>query len=195
MPVAPAIRKSLVSIVKMDDDEQIVYGEVYAPYRLDFHGEFMLPEDIKKMAHRFMQLPLGNAIDTQHDNVPNGSYPVESFIVSEGDDDYTPGAWVLGVKVPDDGLWKRIKNGKINAYSFEAMVTPREAEIEYYVIRDHVGFTQKSGDHEHAYFVQLDEEGNVVSGYTSPGLDGHVHKISHASITEREDGHSHRYFM
>ena len=191
----PLTRKVVVTIIKTDDDEQVVYGEVYAPYRLDAHGEFMFPDDIKKMAHRFMQLPLNNVIDTQHDNVPNGSYPIESFIARDDDPDYTAGSWVLGVHIPDGDLWKKVKNGKINAYSFEAMVTPQEAEIEYYVMRDHVGYTQKSEDHVHAYFVQLDPEGNVINGYTSPGLDGHVHRIVSASITEREDGHSHRFFM
>jgi hypothetical protein len=68
-----------VPIKKTDGEKQIVYGEVYAPYVLDTYGEFMTPEDIETMAHRFMQLDLTKVIDTQHDNQPNGSFPVESF--------------------------------------------------------------------------------------------------------------------
>jgi hypothetical protein len=64
-----------VPIKKTDGEKQIVYGEVYAPYILDTYGEFMTPEDIEVMAHRFMQLDLSKVIDTQHDNQPNGSFP------------------------------------------------------------------------------------------------------------------------
>lgn len=179
----------------MDEEKRIVYGEVYAPYRLDTYGEFMLPDDIEVMAHRFMQLPLAQTIDTQHDNVPNGSYPVESFIVRDGDPDFTPGTWVLGVKVPDDRTWEAVKDGKLNGYSFEAMVVPVEYEIEYVVMRDHVGSVEPAMDHSHAYYVEVDADGQVVGGWTSPGPDGHVHQIKRASLTEKADGHTHRFFL
>lgn len=42
------------TIKSVSGDEQIVYGEVYAPYVLDSHGEMMLPLAIKQLAHRFL---------------------------------------------------------------------------------------------------------------------------------------------
>lgn len=87
----------------------------------------MTAEDIKKLAHRALKLDLAVIIDTQHDNVPNGSYPVESFIARSGDPDYTEGAWVMGVKVPDDATWEKVLKGELNGFSFEAMVTPRKS--------------------------------------------------------------------
>lgn len=197
MTTTPEKREHVVRIKNIDEAKRIVYGEVYAPFQLDSHGEFMLPEDIEAIAHRFMSLDLSSVIDTNHDNVPNGSYPVESFIARADDKDYTPGAWVLGVKVPDDVVWGKVLRGDLNGYSFQAMVKPQEMEVVYAVLRDHVGETEKEKDdgHTHSYFVQLDEEGRVVGGWTSAGPDGHVHKIIHGTATSKEAGHAHRFFL
>lgn len=184
-----------VPIRKTDEEKQIVYGEVYAPYVLDTYGEFMTPEDIELMAHRFMKLDLSKVIDTQHDNQPNGSYPVESFVAREGDPDYTPGAWVLGVHIPDPELWQSVKTGMLNGFSFQSLVKPTSVDVEIDVIRDFVGETELSEDHHHTFFVELDEIGNVVGGRTSKAADGHYHEIKWASVTGRSNGHSHRFFL
>jgi len=184
-------------IRRTDDDERLIYAEVYAPFVLDTYGEYMTAEDIRVMCHRFMQLDLTQVIDTNHDNVANGSYPVESYIARAGDPDFTEGSWVLVVKVPDDSLWNAVKSGTLNGYSFEAMVRPVNTVAEVAVIRDHVGQTirDKGSDHEHTFFVQVDEKGLIRKGVTSPGPDGHVHHITRASYTEKAgaDQHSHRF--
>ncbi len=185
-----------VKALKFDGDKQIVYGVVYAPGVLDTYGEFMTAVDIEQMAHRYLKsADLKNSIDTRHDNNPTSSYPVESFIARKGDPDYPEGAWVLGVKVPDEVLWNRMKSGELNGFSFEAMVVPVEMNIQYEVIRDHVGPTERTADHEHMLFVQVGEDGKVIGGSTSKAADGHVHLITRASVTETVEGHSHRYFL
>lgn len=187
---------SVVSIRRIDEERRIVYGEVYAPNTLDTYGEFMLPEDIEEMAHRFLKTDLSNSIDTNHDNVPNGSYPVESYIVRWDDPDFTVGSWVLGVKIPDDDIWNKVKSGDLNAYSFQSLVSPVKYEAEIDVIRDHAGLVEKhkSDGHDHAFFLQLSDEGQVIGGETSL-VNGHRHKIMRASITEKASGHNHRFFI
>lgn len=188
------VRTHEVLIKRIDEAEQIVYGEVYAPYVLDTYGEFMTAHDIRLMAHRFMKLDLSSVIDTNHDNLPTPSYPVESYVAQEGDPYYTPGSWVLGVKV-DDESWVKIKSGELNGYSFQSMVKPVEVEVYYSVVRDHVGQTEKADDdHEHVYFVEVDADGKVVGGRTDV-VNGHSHQIRKASVTEVVGEHSHRYFL
>lgn len=193
-------RSHICPIRRTNDDERLVYAEVYAPNTMDTYGEFMSAEDIKLMAHRFMQLDLSQSIDTNHDNVPNGSYPVESFIARADDPDFTEGAWVLGVHVPDDAVWEAVKSGELNCYSFEAMVRPVDYRVKVATIRDHVGSTKsaeddKGTDHSHLFFLQVDETGLIRKGVTSPGPDGHVHEITGPSYTQRagDDGHNHRF--
>lgn len=188
-------RKMTAMVRRIDADRRIVYAEVYAPNVLDTYGEFMLVEHVEEMAHKFMQLDLANVIDTNHDNVPNGSYPIESFVARAGDPDFTEGAWVLGVKCPTDEVWEAVIRGDLNGFSFEAMVNLVEYDVECSVVRDHVGETRtiKGVDHEHLFFVQVDDRGRVVRGMTSPGPDGHTHIIKHGTMTEKVSGHSHRF--
>lgn len=190
------IVNSYSKIMKMDADNQIVYGVVYEPHVLDTDGEFMLPEDIEKMAHRFMQLDLSKSIDTNHDNIPNGSYPIESFIAVKDDPLYPVGAWVLGVKV-SDATWKDVKGGLINGFSFEAYVKTEKMDIKYKVQRDHVGKTAESNDHEHTFFIEVDNMGKVKGGHTDI-VNGHSHKIGCGTATlfaDDGDEHTHRYFL
>jgi hypothetical protein len=190
-------RSRIVRIKRVDADKQIVYAEVYAPYVLDTYGEFMVPEDIEIMAHRFMRLDLNNVIDTNHDNVPNGSFPVESFIARDDDPDFTPGAWVLGVKIVEQEIWDKVVRGELNGYSFEAMVSLVEWDLDVQVVRDHFGETTtlRGVDHEHMFFVQVNEKGRVVKGWTSEAPDGHTHDIRHGTVTEKAgaDNHAHRF--
>ena len=186
-----------VRIKRIDENRQVVYGEVYAPFVVDTFGEMMLPEDIEIMAHRFMQQThMQRAVDTEHDNHSNGSFPIESFIAREEDPDYTPGAWVLGVKVADRTIWGAVKRGELNGFSFQALVKKVPALVSIEVFRDNFGVTELGGEEEHShfYYVEMDEMGKVVRGQTSDDND-HSHKIIGGTATEPANGHSHRYFI
>lgn len=197
-PVQTQKQERMVRAMKFDDEKQIVYGMVYAPDTLDTYGEYMKAEDIELMAHRYLKtVKLDASIDVKHDNVARDAYPVESFIARKGDPDYPEGAWVLGVKVEDATVWASIKKGELNGFSYQAMVAPVEETVTYEVVRDHVGPVCKAEgfEHDHVMFVQLGDDGKVLSGRTSKAADGHFHEITRASVTEAADGHTHRYFL
>lgn len=193
-------RSKIVRIKKTDDDLRIIYGEVYAPYVLDTYAEFMTPEDIVEMAHKSLQKDLSSFIDTNHDQTANGSYPVESFIARKGDPDFKEGAWVMGVKVVRDDIWQKVKKGELNGFSFQALVIPKEMDIEYLTIRDHVGTTYKAEqeghkDHDHVFYVEVDEKGTIIGGWTDEGPDGVAHRIIRGSVTQMANGHNHRFTL
>lgn len=182
-----------VRIKRIDEDHHIVFGEVYAPFILDTYGEMMLPDDVEKLAHRFMEMNLTRAIDTQHDEVPNGTLVLESFIAREGDPIYTKGAWVLGVKIIDDLLWAAVKEGKINGYSFQGLVRKLPAVVEVEILRDNLGITELGGknDHAHLFWLEMDDDGRVMKGRTTTD-ENHSHLIIAGTATEPANGHSHR---
>ena len=184
-----------VKSVSTNDDEQIVYGEVYAPYVIDSHGDMMLPEDVRLMAHRFVSRGLIDQIDVMHDNKVIKAAAVESFIARAGDPVFNTGAWVMGTKIDDREVWLRCKRGDLAAYSFEAMVRKDEADIELLIQNQVFGYTEKALDHEHAFFVELGDDGRVVGGRTSKAADGHYHVIKFGTRTEVEQDHTHRYFL
>lgn len=194
VPVAKSVRANC-TIKNVSGDEQIVYGEVYAPYIIDTHGEMMLPEDVKLMAHRFLSLKKNDKIDLMHNNKAIKASVVESFIARPNDPLYTEGAWVLAVKIEDADVWADVKAGKFNGYSFEAYVYKREAEVVFEYLPVHVGFTEKNDGHFHLFYVEVGADGRVTTGHTSAADDGHVHKITLGTATAATNGHAHRYFL
>ena len=188
-------KSHFVKIKRLNEDQQIAYGEVYAPFVLDTYGEMMLPADIELMAHRFMELShVAAAIDTNHDNQSNGSFPIESFIARTGDPDFAEGAWVLGVKVVDEAVWDLMKRGVLNGYSFEAMVRKLPAVVELEVTRDNVGETEEANGHTHLFFAELGDDGVVKEGRTDT-VSGHDHLIIAGTATEPAHNHAHRFFI
>lgn len=199
MRAAAASLRAPFSIKKFDSDEQIVYGEVYAPYVIDSHGEMMLPEDVRKLAHRFLLEKKTDRIDIMHNNKAINASMVESYIAKANDPDYAEGAWVLAVKVYDENVWSDIKAGKLNGYSLEALVYKQDAEVIYDYLPFHYGFTEENDGHFHAFFVEVDKDGSVTGGYTSEEEDGdgvlHSHDVLAGTATARSNKHAHRYFL
>ena len=193
--ISPKKTEHFVRIRRVDADRQVVYGLVYEPNVIDTWGEMMLPEDVALMAERFAKdVKAEKAIDTQHDNVPNGSLPIESFIARADDPDYPEGAWILGVKVEDTEVWEAVKSGELNGFSFEAMCRKMPAVVDVELFPHNVGVTKATLNHTHLYLARMDDNGVVVGGRTSTDM-GHSHAIIAGTATEIENGHSHRYLL
>lgn len=175
-----------VRIQKKDADKQLVYGVVYAPGEIDSHGEAMMAEDIELMCHRFMKLVAkrgGEVIDMEHDNVAIAAYPVESYIETEDGKDWPKGSWIMAVKVDDPTIWAKIKKGLINGFSFEAYVSKLATVVEVATDVDFFGKTSKNEDHDHVFYLEIDEEGRIIGGCTSYDM-GHRHDITSGTATE-----------
>ena len=185
---------STCPIKKVDVMRQLVYGEVYAPMEVDSHGDIMFSEDIETMCHRFMRLHLAMTTDVEHDNIARQVYPVECFIARANDPDFAEGSWVLGVKIEDPDVWAKVENGDLNGFSFEALVKPRTVVADVEVMQDNFGRTVKSADHDHLFFVELNDDGRVTRGRTNT-VNGHNHEIKRGTATEVAENHSHRYFL
>lgn len=183
-----------MSIVCKADDQQIVYGEVYAPDRPDAQGEFMRRDEIRKMAHEFVRSGKMSQIDVLHDNkVVKGCSVVESFVAEDTDTRFLPGSWVVGVHIPDKGLWDRVKKGEINGFSMEALVARHDQEVEIDIPPVVTGMTSKSEGHDHVFYVTYDDAGKFKGGVTN-SVNGHAHTIVAGTHTQPgPGGHTHRF--
>lgn len=190
MPTHTTVFKSV------QEDERLVFAEVYAPLRPDSDGEFMDAEGIKKMAYEFMQRMELDSVDSYHSNelVP-GCCVVESFIARKGDPDFIEGSWVVGMHVNNDSMWDKIKKGEINGFSMEAMVqkvvVPVTMEIPPVV--QGKTFKNEAEGHDHTFYVAYNEDGKFLGGRTDAGPDGHYHIIKRGSVTDESSGHTHRF--
>jgi hypothetical protein len=175
----------------VNEEKRIVYGVVYTPNMLDSLKGFTDKEEIEKLAYRFMSLDLTKVIDTQHDNIPNGCYPVESFIARDKDENFPEGSWVLAVKVTDEDIWNNILQGKFNGYSMEILTKVKPYTIKYSNFNNYVGKTEDNKTHSHYYYLEFDSQGRILRGRTSED-DGHFHEVKTNSTTQVANNHSHR---
>ena len=182
-----------VRIKKLDQEEQIVFGEVYAPRFPDSQGDFMTPDEIRKMAYNFLRKGVTSNIDVNHSQKQSGSYVVESFIAREDDPIFIPGSWVIGVKVPDPAIWRMVKSGELNGFSLDGLGIRHETTFEIEMPELLKGETDSIGGHLHVFTVKFDEDGNFLGGVTDPGPNGHVHQIVRGTVTESADNHTHRF--
>jgi len=187
-----------VPIKKLDEALQVVYGEVYAPNMLDSDGDFMTAPEIQSMAHRFLKSNnLGN-IDIMHDGVLTTSHVVESFIVTEVDGLYIPGAWVVAAHIPDAVIWGLILSGDLNGFSMEGAAVRKPAtvtvDIPSYVEGTVLPVEGDESGHAHTYRIEFTPKGLFNGGVTSFS-EGHQHLIKRSTITEASggDAHVHRY--
>ena len=193
-----------IAISKRDAAKQIVYGAVYVPYVPDSQGDYMTPEEIEKVAHRFLKSGRVDCVDTEHNLVKNGAAMVESFIARDGDPDFpVPGTWAVGVHIPDKAEWAKAESGEIGGFSMygTGRRVPRMVEIE--VPDDGVlfGKTEAStgtAPHTHIYALDFDAKGNFLGGETDE-INGHSHLIKKGTVTEtglidgKDDGVAARY--
>ena len=94
--------------------KRIVYGEVLAPDEVDGQGDVVRAGEIEAAAHRF--LAAGGVVGGMHRDFSGVGRVVESFIAREGDAAFTPGAWVLGVRLCPDA-WERVRRGEWTGFS------------------------------------------------------------------------------
>ena len=182
-----------IHIKKLDQEEQVVFGEVYAPGFPDSQGDYMTPHEIKKMAYNFLRKGNMSNVDVNHSQTPSGSYVVESFLARPDDSIYIPDSWVLGVKVPDAGTWGLVKSGELNGFSLDGIGVRTDTVFEIEMPELLKGETDDVKGHRHDFTVKFDDAGNFLGGRTSYGRDGHFHKIDRGTVTETVNGHSHRF--
>lgn len=112
------VSKGLVAISKVDEEQRLVKGVVYKPFELDAHGDWMTPEDIKKMAYQFMEDLNIQEVDTNHDLENVDAFVCESYIAKSADPEgYPEGSWVVVVKIKDDEVWNGVLLGEFNGFS------------------------------------------------------------------------------
>lgn len=195
----PECQMASYRITKVSDgDQQLITGQVYAPDVLDAHGHYMTKEELQKVAHDFMRNRLTHSIDLQHNNRLVSAHIVESFIARKGDPDFDEGAWVATVKIDDDVVWKAIKDGEINGYSFEILTFRKDTIVEIEFEAWYYGFTDPDphDKHYHPFMVRMDENGGIAWGKTGPGSDGSpAHTITNSNITDATDGRTHRIHL
>lgn len=111
-------QECMVSIFKVDNPRQIVYGVVLEADTIDTQGDKISEEELEETAHNF--LDKSRVIGFRHFKKADAKL-IESMVVHKGDrfygEDFIKTSWVIGAHVKDGTIWKGIEDGKINAFS------------------------------------------------------------------------------
>ena len=118
-------------------EEKMVVGPAMVPDKMiirrnEITGEiyyvYFTAETIKKLQQKFMLEKLLDKTNVEHGRkFLNGVSVVESWIVDDPEHDkqqvfgmaYPRGTWMVSMKIEDDTIWQKIKEGKLNGYSVQ----------------------------------------------------------------------------
>ena len=110
------------TVIKGDDEKQIVYGVVMEPMENDTDANWSTPGEIEDAAHYFMKN--FRLIDAQHTRVDIDATPVESWIAHEdteiGGQEVKAGSWIMGVKVESESDCDKIREVEYAGFSIDA---------------------------------------------------------------------------
>lgn len=110
------------TIIKTDDERQVVKGVVLEPFVEDSDGNWTTPDEIEKAAHYFMKNY--QLVGHEHQEVLKDAHVVENWVADEdmtiGGHEVKKGTWVVGIKIEDDERWEMVKSGQYTGFSIGA---------------------------------------------------------------------------
>jgi hypothetical protein len=157
---APAIEENFIALnshkVEMktiDSDKRLVIGLALVPnkliYRINRGFEYNITfseQTVRKASEKYLKsLKLHNTT-VDHETDIDGVFLTESWIVEDPNQDKTAlygldapkGAWAVAMRVENDDLWNKIKDGDYLGFSIEGMFTEKEqfSKIEIDVMEE-----------------------------------------------------------
>ena len=118
-------------------EEKMVVGPAMVPDKMiirrnEITGEvyyvYFTAETIKKLQQKYMLEKLLDKTNVEHGRrFLNGVSVVESWIVDDPSKDkqqvfgmdYPKGTWMISMKIDDDAIWQKVKDGKLNGFSVQ----------------------------------------------------------------------------
>ena len=118
-------------------EEKMVVGPAMVPDKMiirrnEITGEvyyvYFTAETIKKLQQKYMLEKLLDKTNIEHGRrFLNGVSVVESWIVDDPAKDkqqvfgmdYPKGTWMISMKIDDDAIWQKVKDGKLNGFSVQ----------------------------------------------------------------------------
>ena len=117
------------------EDQQLVTGVVLVPEVADAHGDIISAEVIQAAAHQFLaEYNSRTTIGIQHTDMDPPIDLVESYIAPMdfvlGNQTIIKGSWIITVRVNDDDIWGKVKEGKLTGFSIGGKAQVQDIETE-----------------------------------------------------------------
>jgi hypothetical protein len=125
-------------ISKINEEQNLVFGFAYVSIEkdgqqvVDHSDEIIDPEDLEKAAYLFNLVYRESGV--MHKGDPVG-YLVESLAITPDkleamglEKDSLPQGWWLGFHIPDNDIFKRVKNRELSMFSIQGTATREGGE-------------------------------------------------------------------
>ena len=119
---------------KVDQEERVVAGVVYAPNEVDSQGDWTDTGEIWRAMKKYM-VETGGVMKIMHEGRQVDAPVVEVFQAEvetvKGGTTIPAGAWYQANYIPEglDDVWQAIKDGKLTGYSMAGRAQETEAEV------------------------------------------------------------------
>lgn len=115
---------STSSVLKVFEEQRIVYGWASVVTKsgepvVDLHGDIITPVEMQKAANSFMQS--ARTAKAMHKGAGVGeiihSLPLTEELAKSLGIETDQEGWIIGMKIHDDNIWKRVKSGELSEFS------------------------------------------------------------------------------
>jgi hypothetical protein len=168
-----ALKAHKVQFKTVSDDKRIIVGLALVPNKKifrksgDYEYNIMFSEDtVKKVAELYMKRQKNLNATVEHEEAVDGVSVIESWIVEDPNQDKSnlynlnavKGAWVVMMKVDNDEVWARVKNGEYLGLSIEGFFKDAVVEASK-------AFTEAEADEYEALAKLFDMDDLMLSTY------------------------------
>lgn len=138
-----ALSRKKVELVEIDKDRQILMGPALIPNKAIFrvfkgreYHIFFSKDTVRKGSEMFLQQGNQSNSTIEHDRKVEGNTVVESWIVEDLENDKSKlygldvpvGTWMVSMKIGNEELYKKAKEGVVKGFSIEGFFTENDIE-------------------------------------------------------------------
>lgn len=128
--------KDSEQILFANNDKQEILGAALIPdtkiFRRDKSGYeyevFFTKETVRKIAQKYFKEGFQHNLNLHHSSIPAHSFIFQSYITDKAKGIYPPkeiavpdGSWIVGVKIENSDVWKKVKSGEVKGFSIEGV--------------------------------------------------------------------------
>ena len=151
MWIALSEQPQQIELAEVDEEKRLLLGAALIPnkkiYRNIDGNEFYITfkeETIEKLAHNFFKNQNNNNSSLEHEVKLEGMSVVEGWTVQDPYNDksnafgktYEKGTWVTMMKVDNEEMWEKVKNGEIKGFSIDALLGLQEINLKSNIMNE-----------------------------------------------------------
>lgn len=141
--------KSNLVLAKTDNDQRLLISPALIPNKQIFRFDaetnqeyyvYFTTETVKKASEMYLKYQNNNKATIQHEENTTGVHTVESWIVQDTEMDKSKlygfelpkGTWMVSMKIENDEVWERIKEGELKGLSIEGYFVDKMETLSWH---------------------------------------------------------------